>query len=319
MQTILGAGGIIGKHLALELHQMQIPVRLVGRKPRKINDSDELFTADLLEPTRVSEAVRGSEVAYLTAGLPYKTAIWQQQWPVVMRNVITACKLHRCKLVFFDNVYLYGKVDGTMKEDLPAKPSSEKGKVRAQIAQMLMDEIKSGELEVLIVRSADFYGPETPLSFINVMVFDNLIKNKRPQWMVSDKFKHSLTYTPDAGKATAWLGNAADAYGQVWHAPTASNPLTGKEFMELGIREFHTRVEPQVVSRWMIRMIGLFVPVLKESVEMLYQFDRDYIFDSSKFNKRFPDFKTTSYENGVKEIFDDYRSKIEKELAASTR
>ncbi len=296
---------------------MHIPIRLVSRNPRKINDSDELFQADLLHPTRVTEAVKGSDVVYLTAGLPYKTAIWQEQWPVVMKNVIIACKLHRCKLVFFDNVYLYGALNGVMTEDLPANPSSEKGKVRAQIVQMLMDEIKSGELEAMIVRSADFYGPETPMSFINVMVFDNLIKNKRPQWMVSDKFKHSLTFTPDAGRATALLGNTPDAYGQVWHAPTASSPLTGKEFMELGIQEFHTQVEPQVVSKWMIRMIGLFVPVLKESVEMLYQFDRDYIFDSSRFNKRFPEFNTTSYQDGIKEIFDDYRSKIEKELAAS--
>ena len=51
----------------------------------------------------------------------------------------------------------------------------------------------------------------------------------------------------------------------------------------------------------MVRMIGLFVPIMKEMVEMIYQYDRDYVFDSSKFEKRF-DFKPTSYPEGIKEI-----------------
>jgi len=46
--------------------------------------------------------------------------------------------------------------------------------------------------------------------------------------------------------------------------------------------------------------IGLFMPIMKEMVEMMYQYDRDYVFDSSKFEKRF-DFTPMSYLNGIHE------------------
>lgn len=318
MQTILGSGGVIGKHLARELHQMGIPVRLVSRHPQKINATDELFPADLLDTQKVADAVSGSEVVYLTAGLVYKTSVWKTQWPVIMRNVVDACKHHRSKLVFFDNVYAYGTAEGWMHEESPLNPSSEKGKVRADLANMIFSEVQKGNLTAMIVRSADFYGPDTPLSFVNAMVFDNLIKNRRPQWLISGDFKHSLTFTPDAGKATALLGNTADAYGQVWHAPTAGNPLTGKEFMRLSSQQFQVEKEPQMVAKWMIRMLGVFLPVLRESVEMLYQYDRDYLFNSTKFTQRFPDFKITSYSDGIAESLEAYLQKIEVERQSKT-
>jgi putative NADH-flavin reductase len=107
MQTILGAGGIIANELAKELHKnFTKELRLVGRNPKKVNDSDELFKADLLNAQQTADAVEGSEIVYFTAGLPYNSKIWHDQWPIVMQNVIDACELHKAKLVFFDNVYM---------------------------------------------------------------------------------------------------------------------------------------------------------------------------------------------------------------------
>ena len=108
MQTILGAGGAIGIPLAKELVRYSDKIRLVGRNPKKINPADELFNADITDYNQIMEAVKGSEIVYLVAGLKYDLTVWQIQWPSIMKNVIDACKKHNSKLLFFDNVYMYG-------------------------------------------------------------------------------------------------------------------------------------------------------------------------------------------------------------------
>jgi nucleoside-diphosphate-sugar epimerase len=256
--------------------------------------------ADLLNGDQVMKAVQGSEVVYLTAGLPYNIKIWQSQWPVIMGNVIAACSRHGAKLVFFDNVYAYGRVSGWMTEDTPLHPSSRKGEVRKKIDDMIMNAVRGGRLKAIIAKAADFYGPHTPLSFVNVMVFENFRKGKKAQWLVNDKVKHSLTYTPDAGKATAILGNTENAYNQVWHLPTDRDVLTGREFIEKTAREFGVKPSYLVLPRWMVQLAGLFNGIIRESVEMLYQNDSDYLFDSRKFEKAF-NVTATTYGQGIRE------------------
>ena len=298
MQTILGSSGVIGTELAKSLTQYTDKIRLVSRNPKRVNPNDQLVIADLTNAQQVLSAVEGSEVVYLTAGIQYKISEWQKQWPVIMKNVIDACKTHKSKLVFFDNVYTYGLVKGWMKEDTLVNPVSKKGEVRAQIAQMIMSEVERGNLDAIIARAADFYGPNTPLSFATVTVFHNLKKGKKAQWFLDANKKHSMTFTPDAGKATALLGNTKTAYNQIWHLPTDKNALTGKEFIEIAAKEFGVKPEYVVLKKWMIQLVGVFIPVVKESIEMLYQNEYDYLFDSSKFEKAF-NFVPTSYKDGI--------------------
>jgi len=298
MQTILGSTGIIGTELAKALTKYTEKIRLVSRNPKHVNPTDQLVIADLTNPQQVLYAVEGSKVVYLTVGLQYKINIWQTQWPVIMQNVIDACKTHKAKLVFFDNVYAYGLVKGWMKEDTLVNPTSKKGEIRAQIAQMIMSEVEKGHLDAIIARAADFYGPNTPLSFASVTVFENFKKGKKAQWFLDANKKHSMTYTPDAGKATALLGNTTSAYNQIWHLPTDKNALTGKEFIELSAKAFGVKPNYMVLKKWMIQMVGMFVPVVKESFEMLYQNEYDYLFDSTKFEKAF-NYMPTSYQTGI--------------------
>ena len=145
MQTILGAGGAIGIELAKALPKYANSIRLVSRNPQKVNESDELFRADLTKAEEVSKAVEGTEIAYLTVGLPYNTKVWRSTWPVVMKNVIEACKTHRAKLVFFDNIYMYDPTNlDPITEDHRINPQTKKGKVRAEIAQMVMNAVDKG-------------------------------------------------------------------------------------------------------------------------------------------------------------------------------
>lgn len=286
LQTILGAGGAIGTALAKELHHYTNEIRLVSRSPKKINMNDQLFPADLSDATQVDKAVEGSSVVYLVVGFEYATSIWQQKWPALMLHVINACKKHNARLVFFDNIYMYDRdYLGSMTEETPVRPTSKKGEVRGLIAQMLMNEIQSGNINALIARSADFIG--TKNSVLVELVYKNLKNGKSANWFADAGKLHSFTFVEDAAKGTAMLGNAPDAYGQVWHLPTSSNVLTGKQWVELVANELKVKPKLIVMPAWMLGVVGLFVPVLKEFKEMIYQYDRDYVFDSSKFEKRF--------------------------------
>ncbi len=302
MQTILGAGGSIGIELALALPKYTNKIRLVGRRPRQVNAFDETFRADLLDPVQVMRAMKGTEVAYLTAGLKYDSEEWEAFWPLLMRNVITACKEHSTRLVFFDNMYMYDpSVMGHMTEESPVAPVSRKGKVRQQVADMVMEAHAKGEVKALIARSADFYGPGIRNSVLGMSVVDRLARGKKAQWFCSARHKHSFTYTPDAGRATAILGNESTAFGKVWHLPTAPDPLTGEEWVQAFAEEMGARAGVTVAGQTMIRLLGMFIPVLKEFRELTYQWDRDYIFDSTQFERRFS-FRPTPYAEGIRAV-----------------
>ncbi len=301
MQVILGSGGAIGNDLALELKKYEKNIRLVSRNPKKINEDDELFSCDLTNPEEVDKAVLGADVAYLTVGLPYKAKVWQKLWPLIMKNVISACKKHKTKLVFFDNIYMYNPDKlNPMAEETEIRPASKKGKVRAEIAKMLMEEVEKGNLQALIARAADFYGPGINSSVLNETTFKNFKAGKKANWFCTLDMKHNYTYTPDAAKATALLGNTESAYGQVWHLPTAE-AYTGKEWLQMIASEMGVEPKVQVASKLVVSFMGTFNSVMKEFVEMLYQYDRDYVFDSSKFESTFK-IKPTPVKQAIKEV-----------------
>ncbi len=306
MQTILGANGIIATELAKELYsKFTKDIRLVSRNPKKVNVTDQLFSADLLNTEQTDKAVEGSEIVYMTAGLPYNSKVWKENWPILMQNVIDACKKHKAKLVFFDNVYMYGQVVGTMNEDTPFLSTSIKGMARAQIAKMVLAEINKGTLTAMICRAPEFYGPKPTLSGTNATIFDNIKKGKKLQVLIQDSTLRTIIYTPDAGKATALLGNTPDAYNQTWHLPCDTNRLTTKQFIDLCSEVAGKKLSYSVMPKWLVKIVGLFVPFIKEVYELLYQWEQDYIFDCSKFNNRFPDFKTTNLKTGIATILNE--------------
>lgn len=300
LQTILGSGGTIGTLLAKELWKYTSNLRLVGRNPVKVHATDELMNLDLTTEGTVDKAVAGSDVVYLVVGLDYNLKVWQKEWPKLMQSVIDACKRHSARLVFFDNVYSYD-ADSIphMTESSPLNPPSRKGEVRKKMVQMLMNNTRSGNLMALIARSADFYGPAHGNVMLNELVWERLKKGKKPYWFITDEKKHSFTFTLDAARATALLGNTSDAYNQVWHLPTDHNILSIRDICEIFAREMDSVHGVTLIQPWLLKLMGLFSPVLREMPEMLYQYDRDYFFDSSKFMNRF-NFRPTTYHDGIR-------------------
>jgi len=302
MQTILGAGGDVARLLATELKQYTAQIRLVSRHPEKVNEDDELLALDLLKKEDVFNAIKGSEVVYLTVGLKYDHTIWQAQWPVIIQHVIAGCLEHNCKLVFFDNVYMYDKnAIPNMTEDSPVNPPSKKGKVRAQNVALINEAIHDHGLKAVIVRSADFYGPLSKNGILNTLVLDNVIKDKKANWQADVDRIHSFTYLPDAAKATALLGNTDSAYGQVWHLPTSAERLTGRQLITIATGVMEMKNSYMILSPYMLKFLGIFNRTIKELVEMQYQNTQDYFFNSNKFCSTFS-FTPTSYESGIREV-----------------
>lgn len=308
MQTILGANGQIAVELARELYKnYTTDIRLVSRNPQQVNGTDQLFPANLLDAAATAAAVQGSSIAYLTVGLPMDSKLWQEQFPIMMQNVIDACKKHKCKLVFFDNTYMYAKTSEPQTEASPFFPIGTKSLVRSRMAKMLLSEINNGSIQAVICRAPEFYGPSKTQSLTNTLIFDTIANNKKLKVLLSDSTLRTLIWTPDASRAMALIGNTPDAYNQTWHLPCDDNRLTYKQLIALASVIYQKELKYTVLKMWMLKLGSLFNKQLKEVQELLPRYQVDNIFVSDKFKKKFPDFVVTSYQEGITQIMKEQK------------
>jgi len=300
MQTILGASGQIAMELARELHRNHTQdLRLVSRNPRKVNESDALVKADLLESSQTTAAVEGSDVVYFTAGLPANTQLWEQQFPTMLRNALDASRNTGAKFVYFDNTYMYPQDDRIQTEETPFVPNGRKGKVRAAMASMVLEEMARGDIPILIGRAPEFYGPGRTQSFTNALIIDPLKAGKKPRIPVRDDRERTLIWTPDASRALALLGNRPAAFGQTWHLPVPQERLNYREFATLASEAFGQNPGYTVVPRWALDAAGLFAPQVREVRELLPRYAHHNRFDSTKFTSHFLEFAVTPYRDGL--------------------
>ena len=298
--TILGACGSIGNALTYELLKSNEDVRLVSRSNYSIAGTESI-KADITSYSETLNSVKGSDIVYLCVGLPYDSIIWNELWPIIMQNVMDACKSVGAKLIFFDNVYMYGKVQGKMIESSPFNPCSKKGEIRAIVASRLESEINRNNINAIIARAADLYGPYiTQNSVPYFMAFEKMMQGKKAQWLVNAHSPHSFSYTKDCAKGLYLLGQKAECNQQVWHLPTSNPPIDGEQFIAYIANELGVEPNYSVLKKWMIRMAGFFDKTIYESYEMLYQYESNYYFDSTKFNEYF-NYKPTTYQEGIRE------------------
>lgn len=303
MQTILGAGGQIAVELARELaggHTTDL--RLVSRNPRPVNPSDALAPADLLDAAQTAAAVRGSDTVYFTAGLPADTRLWEARFPTMLENALAATRAAGAAFVYFDNTYMYPQDDRVQTEETPFAPVGPKGRVRAAMASMVLDELARGDIPVLIARAPEFYGPGRTQSFTNALVVERLRAGRRPLVPVRDDRRRTLIWTPDASRALALLGNTPDAFGQTWHLPTSADRPTYREFVATAAAAFGREPAYTVVPNWVLRAGGVLSPRVREIGELLPRYAHDSLFDSGKFRSRFPGFRVTTYPEGLEAI-----------------
>ncbi len=187
-QIILGAGGSIGKTLAKELKSYAENITLFSRNPKKVNIDDKLISGNLLNLVDTANALKNMDIVYLVVGLPYDTKVWQRDFLKIVENVIEGCKVHKVPLVFLDNVYMYDpEYFEDLHEDAPFKIVSKKGAVRTAIANLISNEIKNNEINILVARSADFYGKDVKNSMFNEQVIKRIQEGKKANWFIDAK------------------------------------------------------------------------------------------------------------------------------------
>ena len=291
--VILGSNGVVGRETMAALRAGGHVVQAVSRTPSPDPEGPHV-AADLRDAASAARALRGADVAYLTVGLPYSTRVWRRDWPAVLRNVIDGCLANGTHLVYFDNVYAYGRTDAPMTEATPIRPSSRKGEVRAELLRMLDSARDEHGLVVTVGRSADFYGPGASTSAFNMFAIDRVIAGRPPIWLFDASQPHSMTYTRDVGAALSVLGTDDRARGRVWHMPTAS-ALTGDQYLALATGD---RLPHRTMSTATMRFGSLFSSAARETLEMAYQYTAPYEFDSTAFERTFG-VAPTPYADGI--------------------
>ncbi|MBX3654404.1 MAG: NAD-dependent epimerase/dehydratase family protein [Ramlibacter sp.] len=303
MQTILGANGQIAIELARELARHHPDeLRLVSRNPRRVNPADTLQSANLLDARQTLEAVKGSHTVYFTAGLPPDTGLWESQFPTMLKNALDASRAAGARFAYFDNTYMYPQDDRVQTEATSFAPVGRKGRVRAAMATMVLEEMARGEMPVLIGRAPEFYGPGATQSVTNALVIAPLKQGGKPRVPLRDDRRRTLVWTPDASRALAALGNTADAYGQTWHLPCCDDRPTYREFVTMAGEALGRDAAYTVLRPWMLNAASLFSSQVREIKELLPRYGCDNLFDSSKFKRRFPAFEVTTYRQGLRLI-----------------
>lgn len=305
-QTILGANGQIATELARALRRGHTSdLRLVSRNPRKVDQDDTLASADLMDAGQTARAVAGSRIVYFTAGLPPDTGLWERQFPTMLKHALDASRAAGAAFAYFDNTYMYPQDDRLLTEDTPFAPVGRKGRVRARMAAMVLEEMARGDIPVLIARAPEFYGPGRTQSFTNALVTDRLKAGKPPRVPIRDDTKRTLIWTLDASRALAMLGNTPDAYGQTWHLPCCDDRPTYHGFVAMACEAFGVPVSYRVIGKWAFAAAGLVSPQVREIRELLPRYGQDNLFDSGKFKRRFPGFEVMGYREGIASIRDD--------------
>lgn len=303
MQTILGANGQIAIELARALRRSHTEdIRLVSRNPRKVHPADQVLAADLLDARQTAEAVRGSSVVYFTAGLPPDTRLWETRFPTILHNALDAARAAGARFAYFDNTYMYPQDARVQTEDTPFAPAGRKGRVRAAMATTVLQAMARADMPVAIARAPEFYGPGKTQSVTNTLVIDPLKAGATPRVPVRDDTRRTLIWTPDASRALAAIGNAPDAFGHTWHLPCDDERLTYREFVALAAQALGRGPGYKVLRPWMLSLAGLFSRQVREIQELLPRYGADNLFDSTRFQQRFADFRVTSYREGLAQI-----------------
>jgi len=170
------------------------------------------------------------------------------------------------------------------------------------MAEMLLTQMRAGAIEAAICRAPEFYGPARTQSLTNSAVFDRIRQGKRPLVPLSAHTRRTLIWTPDASRAMALVGNTPDAYDQTWHLPCDGDRLSYDGMIEIASEVTGRRIPFVTVPQWAFRIGGLAVPALREVEELLPRYRRDNIFESTKFTARFPDFRITTYREGISQL-----------------
>lgn len=304
-RVVLGAAGGIGSAVLRELARQGRTVRAVGRRaPEDLPAGTEWQTADVREAQEVYHACSGAALVYHCAQPAYER--WPQEFPALNRAVVEGVAAAGAKLVFADNLYLYGPAEGPLGEDLPARATGPNGRTRALLAEELLDAHRTGRLRVTLGRASDYYGPNGLGSVAGEQVFGSALRGRRVRWPLSLDIPHTLHFLDDVARGLIVLGDRPEANGLAWHLP-AAEPITGRRFLELVFAAAGRPARVGVLPPLAVSAAALFVPFLRAWKETLYQWRAPFVVDASRFERAFGPWAATPHEQAVRATVDWFR------------
>jgi nucleoside-diphosphate-sugar epimerase len=303
----IGGTGAIGGAVLEELVRRGHRVRSVARRTTEMDASVEQVTADVMDREQAAQAVAGASVIYHCA-MPAYTR-WAEEFPRLQANIVDAAESTGAKLVAVENLYMYGPHSEPMTEATPMAATGKKGRVRARLSRELLERHAEGRLRVAIGRASDYYGPRGANSAVGDQFFAAVAAGKTPRWLGRTDQPHALSYLPDIAAGLVTLGERSEADGEVWHLPV-SPALTGAEWAERTGRIAGRDVTPSRVSRPMVVALGIFMPLLRELRETLYQWERPWVVDDTKFRSTFGA-TATDVDEGIGRTLEWWRSRAE--------
>jgi nucleoside-diphosphate-sugar epimerase len=305
LHVVLGAAGGTGSAVVRELATRGRNVRAVTRSgAADVPEGVEQMAADVGTIDGARRACEGAGVAYHCAQPDYTK--WAQLLPPMTNAILDGAAAAGAKLVFADNLYAYGPADGPMIEQTPELATGPKGRTRMEMADAVLRAHAEGKVRSTIGRSSDYYGPRGTASTLGANIMKPAVRGKRARWLGSLDQPHTCNYLEDMARALVTLAERDEADGRIWHLP-AAEPLTGRQFLTLVFEAAGHRPKIGVVSRPMIKLAGLFSPILRELNETLYQFEQPFISDASKFQRVFGPFQPTPHAEAVQRTVEWFR------------
>ena len=307
LHVVFGAGPL-GRSVAEALLAKGYQVRVVSRSgtmehaPAGVG----LAAADLYDAAAVRAVAREASAAYQCAQPAYTE--WPARFPPLQAAIIEGLTGAGTRLVIAENLYMYGPVTGEMTEQLPNAATTRKGRARAQMSEDALAAHAAGKVPVAVGRGSDFFGPWVLDSLFGDRVFRPALSGKAANFAGKLDAAHTATYIRDFGRALAVLGERDEALGQIWHVPNDCPELTQRRFGEMVFEAIGKPAKLATTGRAIMMIGGLFIPAARESVEMMYEFEKPFIVNSRKFERTFG-MRATPMAQAISETVEWYQAR----------
>lgn len=307
LHIIFGTGPL-GMSVMRELVKGRKQVKMVNRNGKAdVPAGVTVLASDAYDAARTREICKGASVVYQCAQPAYYE--WVEKFPALQAAILEGAAANGAKFIVGDNLYMYGDTDGKpIHEKLPYAAHTRKGKTRARMAQAVTEAHQSGKVRAAIARGADFYGPGVLGSTLGEQVFAPLVKGKTAQATGSLDLPHTYTFIDDFGKAMVILGEREEALGDIWHVPNPPT-MTQRQLITLAFNIAGIPPRMRGMGRLMMRIGGMFIPEARETVEMMYEFEKPFVVDHSKFERVFGN-HATPHETGLRQTVEWYKKHL---------
>ncbi|HWY71401.1 MAG TPA: NAD-dependent epimerase/dehydratase family protein [Terriglobales bacterium] len=310
--ALFGATGTVGKALAAKLAKKGTPFRVVGRFEERLRRDFGVYeplveycAADLSDPAAAARAAAGVETIFYTVGVPYTQF---EQHPKLTRIALGAAVTAGVRhFVHVGTVYPYGVPQQEfVNESHPRNPTAFKGRMRKEQEDLVFAADNPKGMRTTILRPPDFYGPDSELSYARA-IFDAALKGGTANVIGPIDTPHEFIFIPDLAETLIALSEKEEAYGKAWNV-AGPGQITTRQFAELVFAAVDQKPRLRVAGKFMLRVLGLFNPLLREVVEMHYLWTTPVKLDDTRLRQLLPSLHKTPYPEGIRATINAMRT-----------